>query len=430
MTILIVHYHLRAGGVTRIIHSQVRALKSLGHHVIVASSGPIDDLDADTILEPTLDYQREGEVNSDRLFQTGADLWIIHNPTLGKNSGYPALIKEAALAGQKLLLQCHDFAEDGRPANYSLFRETPHLYPVARHIHYAFINRRDLNLLKRAGLPEDRCQYLPNAVVAPRVSDTAPDEALVFYPVRGIRRKNLGELCLLAAHAPPGVKFAVALAPENQDWKEVHDQWVDFASELALPIEFNVATGSSFPDWLARATHLVTTSVAEGFGLTFLEPAFLGKPLIGRNLPEITSDFPEYGTLYDSIPVPAQNLKEPFESALRECWETYGSPLSPSEIENAWDAFQQKVDFGNLPEFEQKRIIREVNLPDLGSWLAEALEAPARQIDLTPWSIESYAKTLSGIIAGIGEPGEVAWLDKRAVLDQFLEPSRFHFLRT
>lgn len=430
MTVLIVHYHLRAGGVTRIIHSQVKALKLLGHRVIVASSGPVSDIDAETILEPTLDYQIGGKINPEMLFSANADCWIIHNPTLGKNAGFPDLIETAAAAGIKLLLQCHDFAEDGRPANYALLDQSPKVYPVARHIHYALINRRDQQLLKEAGLPGECCRYLPNAITPPRASMEKPDGTLVFYPVRGIRRKNLGELCLLAAHAPKGVRFAVALAPENLEWMEIHNQWADFAKELKLPVEFNVVSGSDFPDWMARATHIVTTSVAEGFGLTFLEPAFLGKPLIGRNLPEITADFPRYGTLYESLPVPVDHCRSAFFTSLATCWQTYGQPLAEEELSAAWEAFRESPDFGNLPEEIQMSIIRNQPIPYLKDWLENALGAEPAPIDLSQWSIDVYAERLAEILNTIESPGPVSWLTKEAVLSKFLKPSSFHFLRT
>ena len=86
----------------------------------MASSGPVHEIDTETIIEPSLDYQAEGSVNPEQLFAARADCWIINNPTLGKNSGFPKLIEKASTAGIKLLLQCHDFAEDGRPANYTL----------------------------------------------------------------------------------------------------------------------------------------------------------------------------------------------------------------------------------------------------------------------------------------------------------------------
>ena len=43
---------------------------------------------------------------------------------------------------------------------------------------------------------------------------------------------------------------------------------------------------------VAHAKAIVSTSVAEGFGLGFLEPWIFGKGLCGRDIPEITSDFP------------------------------------------------------------------------------------------------------------------------------------------
>lgn len=430
MTILIVHYHLRAGGVTRIVAAQVAALQNRGHRVVVASSGPRGDLDCEMINEPSLDYQRHGKVVARELFALCADLWIIHNPMLGKNAGYPELIEEAVRRGVRLLLQCHDFAEDGRPGNYALFHEIEHLYPLASHVHYALINRRDQRLLLEAGVPEKRCHYLPNAVVPPKRTLLEPKEPLVFYPVRGIRRKNLGELCLLAAHAPAGVKFAVALAPENRECRAIHDAWASFAKERNLPIEFDVARSNNFTDWLGRATHLVTTSVAEGFGLTFLEPAFLGLPLIGRNLPEITSDFPAYGSLYNSLPVSSDGLEEVFKSSLSRVWKTYGRPLDDEALVAAWKEMREQPDFGNLPEEEQGRIISRTPLPGLAAWLAEALAAIPTPVDLAPWTLEAYAERLEKMVLGTGDPGPVTWLDKDRVLDRFLKPDRFHFLRT
>ena len=41
MKILIIHYHLRAGGVTRVIESQTQILRAQGHEVQIASSGPL-----------------------------------------------------------------------------------------------------------------------------------------------------------------------------------------------------------------------------------------------------------------------------------------------------------------------------------------------------------------------------------------------------
>ena len=57
---------------------------------------------------------------------------------------------------------------------------------------------------------------------------------LLLYPVRGIRRKNLGEFLLLTALAPEGTRFAVTRAPLNPAAKPVHDDWRRFARECAI----------------------------------------------------------------------------------------------------------------------------------------------------------------------------------------------------
>ncbi len=437
MTILIVHYHLRSGGVTRVIESQVKVLQDMRHRVIIASSGPVEDWDCECHLIPELDYSNAGTIPVDQLLAVDADLWIIHNPTLGLNRAFPGMIETAEESGTRILMQIHDFVEDGRSANYQLLAGRKRLYPDAPHVHYATINRRDLKILKKAGVPESRCHFLPNAVNPPSIRETTSQGTLVFYPVRGIRRKNIGELCLLAAHAPAGTRFAIALRAGSEEPSYLHDDWVRFSKEKDLPIEFDVVGKDphSFPQWLERASHLVTTSISEGFGLTFLDPAFLKKPLIGRDLPEVTSDFVPYGTLYQKIPVPLKHLEgleTTYREQLSQTMSAYGRPMNDLDLDQAWEKFSAdgEVDFGNLPENFQRRIISHVHLPDLAKWLAHALAQPAQDVDTSPWTLGTYAETLRKTIVSIGEPGPVEWIPRERVLDQFLQPARFHFLRS
>ena len=58
-----------------------------------------------------------------------------------------------------------------------------------------------------------------------------------------------------------------------------------------------------------RHLALVTTSIAEGFGLAFLEPWISGSSVVGRNLPDITEDFSvELDHLYDRFDVPVDRV--------------------------------------------------------------------------------------------------------------------------
>jgi len=457
MKIALLHYHLRRGGVTRVLESQVAALQSLGHEpCVVAGFG---EAQFPHQIVPELDYLSESPLSGADLLAKvketldwEPDLWIIHNPSLGKNVLIPSFL--AALAQEKtpILLQFHDFAEDGRPGNYRLIAGQP-VYPVAEHIHYAFINTRDRDLLIKAGLPANRCHLLPNAVNPPNALPSGDaDSPLILYPVRGIRRKNLGELCLLAKHAPSGARFAVTLAPENEAWQPIHNRWVDAARELDLPIEFGVVdrlspvegASTSFESWLSHATHSVSTSIAEGFGLSFLEPAFLRRPLIGRDLPEITCDFTseslQLGTLYTEISVSADHLpQERLRNELSALYQAYGRYLTEELYQEAIGAMIKngQIDFGNLPEDAQLSILQGPELPCLRNWLSDALETSdstisEEQLATTTWSQSCYqeniAETLSSITSS--SSSSVDWLPNDLVLDQFLSPSRFHFLRT
>ena len=74
------------------------------------------------------------------------------------------------------------------------------------------------------------------------------------------------------------------------------------------------AGDSAFPAWIHASPHFVTTSIAEGFGLTFLEAIVFGRPLLGRDLPEITTDFRSQGinlqSLYSGLLVPRRWIDE------------------------------------------------------------------------------------------------------------------------
>jgi len=478
MTIALVHYHLRRGGVSRVIEAQSAALQSAGvEHVILSGTRYWGDHELPVVVVPELDYR---DVDVPGLAQTlrqaatkalGAppDLWHFHNPTLGKNAAFPTLLADLLADNQRLLFQHHDFAEDGRPGNYRLLIDQPHLYPLAPQVHYAFINSRDRELLLDAGLPADRCHLLPNAV--PPLAALAPpapsNQRLVLYPVRGIRRKNLGCLCLLAALAPEDTRFALTLAPENPQWLKGYNQWLDFAEELHLPVFFNVAdrippapgADASFESWLRHSTHLMTCSIAEGFGLAFLEPIALRLPLLGRDLPDITRDFARngllLGSLYEDLLVPLDwidqdELRNHLEQELRQYYESYGRPVDDEILDRAWDSLLlgDYADFGNLPEDIQRSVINQaMQHPDevmvgiagecqpLQDWLIACLletssSSPAEALE--PYSIPRYGRTLSTIYQTILDavPAPVEWLDPEAVLDQFLEPERFHFLRT
>ena len=173
--IAIVHYHLRRGGVTRVIEAARDVMTARGDEVVIISGEPplADARQSGVRVVPALNYRKTGspvvaEGLAEQLKKEASehfgglpDVWHFHNPTLAKNVLLPSVIRELASQGERVVLQLHDFSEDGRPGNYTSqrsffdsetsFEET--LYPVAKQIHYASINQRDHDFLKAAASP-------------------------------------------------------------------------------------------------------------------------------------------------------------------------------------------------------------------------------------------------------------------------------------
>jgi FMN phosphatase YigB (HAD superfamily) len=481
MRVAIVHYHLEPGGVTRVIETTSEILTAAGTpHVILCGSSSAPRSSRQRTL-PGLHYlPHPGKLTAVQLLESlraaaidalGAppEIWHFHNHSLGKNRLIPQAVDLLAEAGERLLLHLHDLAEDGRPLNYPLIADCHTLYPISPRIHYAFLNPRDLQTFIDAGLPPGNASLLPNPVPVPpsRPAIPAAESPLLLAPVRGIRRKNLGELTLLAALAPPGTRVAVSRAPLNPQALPVHQTWEKFAGNHRIPIGFNVVdrytpapgAGSDFQSWIDHATHFVSTSVAEGFGLPFLEATAHEKPLIGRNLPHITATHAatgiRCGRLYDRILIPVDWLdltivRSHLTTTLERNFRYYQRQLSPADVEATLEILvrENHLDFGNLPEALQQEVIERSFEPiyrdtplvvtdetrqPLTEWLAETLarrDATATPSQLAAYSPEAYRQKLSAIyqILSTAPAEPIRHLPPRRILSSCLTPERFHFL--
>ena len=470
MKVAIVHYHARPGGVTRVVERAVESLGKNAHCLFFTGEAARGETPLQKKIRevPSLGYSTSKPSRSTKAqggqslellrrargaFGGEPDVWHIHNHSLGKNPALTQEVSNLAMAGQKILLQIHDFAEDGRPDNYAnLGKLQQRLYPVAEHIHYAALNQRDFKFLKAAGIPESNLHLLPNAVSplpAVESQKSKVESPLFVYPCRAIRRKNIGELLLWSA-AMPEAKFAITLAPKNPEVKPIYDAWVAFAEELGLNVEFDAGANCSFEEMVAKADALITTSIAEGFGLAFLEPWLAGKPLVGRNLPEITADFEQHGldlsTLYNRLGVPltsnAWNIGAQFfqtlEEKMRAACEAYGREWSDERFNAAKRelAGDGTVDFGILDEELQRVIIRAAKEdPSMfgdGLGDASAQVAHNRAVVKAAYGPEAYGAHLLSIYHGLlkAKPGSVRYADGQKLLDEFMNPARFNLLRT
>jgi glycosyltransferase involved in cell wall biosynthesis len=492
MRIAIVHYHLHLGGVTRVIQNAVSSLADQEVEAVVLTGEPPepqDELTQSAVVVAGLGYDeqsapysaaalgRELEAVAATYFGAAPDLWHFHNHSLGKNLAVPEAVVRLATRGCPVLLQVHDFPEDGRPANYGRLLEhlgrgdtrrlSSLLYPQAAQVHYAVLNSRDRSFLAAAGVPDRQLHLLPNAVALPASPPPEPSPEppaerpqgprLWLYPTRAIRRKNLGEFLFWSAlQGGEEDQFATTLGPRNPRERPIYEAWVGLAASLKLPVTLELAAQhpGSFAALLSSAHALVTTSVAEGFGLAFLEPWLLGRPVVGRNLTEITAEFETAGValdaLYDRLEVPLEwigrdVLEEKIVPALKTYLKAYGREPHQDDLERVLSAWvvNGRVDLGRLDEPLQERLIRRlVNSPTdralitpprlAGTAQCESLLVQNRDAVLNAYGPAGYGKRLKTLYQQILEsPIEtLSAASGEKLLDAFLAPERLFLLRT
>ena len=500
--VAVAHHHLNRGGVTRVAANHLLALaaaapadrpptaalltggrrEAWGPHADELAAAGVRVAD---VTVPGLDYDDQTAAApgagtlADRLerglHDAGADptatVLHMHNHALGKTVALPGAVAELARRGWRCLLQLHDFAEEFRPANFARLRDAlgpeATLYPQASHVHYAVLNGRDRGVLEDLGVPADRLHFLPNPVAdfpplpdksdarraLAAACDVPADAKYLVYPVRGIRRKNLGEAILTGLLEPDAV-VGVTLEPRNPVELRFHDRWRAFAAELDLPVRFGTGEkgGCSFHQNLAAADAVLTTSVAEGFGMVFLEAWLADRPLLGRDLPHVTADFKADGLalpgLYDSLTVPlawVPEFPDRFRAGCEKLLADYRRPWDDAAFDAALAAKSagDRVDFGDLDEPMQEAVIRRIADDPAARGEVRSVETdPGRPNDATVAANAAVVRTkydllgsgrrlravydavLASPVGPVGPPP-----NPRAALEAFLDLRTFRLIR-
>ncbi len=517
MNLAIVHHHLNRGGVTQVILNHLRALHEAGarelfDRVLVLYGGRATGwpeasepaLEGVELVEiPSIDYDTVVAVGEEAPYRATSEtleklglapeetLLHVHNHTLGKNVAWPNALARLASEGFRMLLQLHDFAEDFRPDNYrrqvEFYAEKgtgmAEVYFQAPHVHYAVLNSRDRGILEKAGFAEEKLTWLPNPVqpfpVLPHRADARQklrdklgvksSDQYVLYPVRGIRRKNVGELVLWSAIAPTGSTFGITLAPVNPVELKPYQAWQSLVEELHLPCKFDVGgdEGLSFLENLAAADAIINTSVAEGFGLVFLEAWLADNLLIGRDLPEISADFKEAGLRLDSLtsslhvpkrsPIDGREVfteskyRKKMSKLFTQVLQDFGQD-DPEDLDKQLDErlSDEWIDFALLTVEAQREVVRAVAKDKaLGEAIVQENAHVMRPLTEENANFDSTIQINSQIVLtkfglkGTGErlreryqqlmrqkPGPVSSFNgANRILRQFVELSRFHPVR-
>lgn len=478
MKVAVAHYHLERGGVTRVIENTLAAFEQKESSIeFVVLTGRkykgdkiknvriVDGLDyasPNNSIEPAKLKERMEEA---ALLALGEkpDIWHIHNHCLGKN---PSLTKATSLIAETnspVLLHPHDFAEDGRPTNFGALKDVySKAYPTSSNIHYAVLNHRDFSFME--GLLKNsasKVHLLANAIppvqqITKTKSHPAklPDD-LILYPVRAVRRKNLGELALISS-AYNEYFFANSLGPTNPNFTPAFNRWKQFSNSLNLPVTFGLGEEFDYPfeDIMNSASGVITTSIAEGFGLGFLEPWTFDKFLCGRNISEITKDFLhlgiQLGHMYDRINInldllpSSSSLQPKIKSVLTQFFADYGKDLPLHADIEAYNSIVQngQLDFGRIDETMQEEIICSLIKSETAlKGIRDQVQIDCTNDQLIPenkqavrekFSLENYTDKLENIYLDLvnNPKSKIAFADGNLLLQFFLRPERLNLLRT
>jgi glycosyltransferase involved in cell wall biosynthesis len=460
--IALVHYHLRRGGVTSVLYNQAAALAEGGDEVlIITGDAPPADTPFPGVCIRELQYDRPGTPARDageaardladallRAMETHwglpADIIHVHNPLIQKNAALVPAVNILLGRGLRFLLQNHDLAEDFRPDVYLAHDE----YPA--NCHYAVINSRDYSFLHRAGLKPEGLHLLPNEV-SPLEAAPALERSRYLYPVRAIKRKNLGEALFLSLFIPEGKTIAITLPPTSERDQRIYRFWVALAEELRLPMEFEVGSTDAFSRLIGSAYGVITTSVKEGFGFSFLEPWTAGRAVLGRRIDYVCKDFEEAGVgfdfLYSSIDIPMvyisqTMLRKKMDHTIAGVYEAFGLEPPQYIIKMLNDELfsRDRLDFGRMDEESQEYIIRtmvsneavfrdiaEVNpfLTALGEWRPdEDLIRRNREVISAVYGRERIGQKIRDVYQAVYATSVVHKISKTMLLELYLDPLR------
>lgn len=465
MRIALAHYHLKTGGVTTVLRQQIEAIKNDCEILVLTGELPDSPFPADIKHIPGLAYYGRSSkkaFNPKKVAESiikaihskwkdGCDILHVHNPLLAKNKIFLKILHELREREIRLFLQIHDFAEDGRPLSY--FDEDEYVPDC----HYGVINSRDYNILLKAGLKKEGLHKIFNTIKPFEFKKKAVEtKKIALYPIRAIRRKNIGEAILLSLFFKNHVALFITQPPNSPIDIISYKGWKRFVEENRLDVVFEAGLKYDFEKLVLAARFLITTSITEGFGFSFLEPWTAKKILYGRKLPDICYDFEQNGIkldhLYTKLLVPVKwidkkDLYERWRASVLKAWSLFNYKIDNKNIEKGFSAITKNnnIDFGLLNESFQKQIIacilsdkKNANmLRSLNPYLShigeiknqDALIQNNMKAVLSNYNNTVYKKKLFEIYSKVCKNPVRQRIDKKILLAEFLNLHKFSLLK-
>jgi hypothetical protein len=464
LKIAFIHYHLKTGGVTTVLRQQVESILDTCELLVLSGEPPESSFPCEVVHIPGLGYDISGRnlmepesvataiieaIHSK--WKNGCDLLHVHNPTLKKNTNFLKILNVLNKRGLKLFLQIHDFAEDGRPLSY--FAEEEYV----ANCHYGVINSRDYNILLKTGLKKEGLHKIFNTITPFHFS--TKDVILknyILYPIRAIRRKNIGEAILLSLFFKKNASLVITLPPNSPADINSYENWKTFVIENKLNVIFEAGLTHEFSDLVLSSDFLITTSIAEGFGFSFLEPWTAKRNLWGRKLPDICHDFEQNSIrlnhLYTRLDVPMDwvdndRLFYMWKLSIQKACAVFGTTIDDISIKIAYENVTKNdvIDFGLLSEPVQKKIISTIlsesanqkKLIHLNPFLSnpgsvsdkDALIQNNMEAVLFNYNQSKYKEKLIDIYTKVVKENVCQKIDKKILVSEFLRLNNFSMLK-
>jgi glycosyltransferase involved in cell wall biosynthesis len=362
VNLVIVHYHLRPGGIRRVIELAtphlLRALPNVATVTLACGAASdekwqrqfaalIHPARLEVRVERAFNYFSEQKIAPakiqqriraalEKILQAGdpADFLVwAHNLGIGRNL---LLSREVAdlcnTRGITLVSHHHDLWFDNRWRRWpelrrsgfrSLAEVAKTTFPAAPGIRHAGINSEDATVLQKHFGPA--AALLPNPVPRQRPPRPAAvrgarrwiertlrehDAPVWILPCRLLRRKNVAEALLLTRWLRPEAWLITTGGASSADELPYFHKLERGAHHHHCRLRLGVLQGDetdkpSVAELMAASEVVLLTSIQEGFGLPYLEAAAANRPLIARNLPNVAPDLRRFGfrlpQAYDEI---------------------------------------------------------------------------------------------------------------------------------
>lgn len=353
MKLIVVHYHLRPGGIRRVIELAaphiVRAFRGTIDSVTLACGEANDrewnsdfrkalqGVSVEFLIDPAFKYfsgqkQSPGQVAgrihaalgriSDGASADGCLVWA-HNLGIGRNLLLTReLTRACAERNIPLIAHHHDWWFDNRWARWREMRRcgfrtlravAEAIFPPSPNLRHIAINRADAGILQRHF--QGSASWLPNltepAPAPTHARGCAAREWLDaqlgeraapvwILPCRLLRRKNIAEALLLTRWLCPAAWLVTTGDVSSADEDVYAKRLADAARRHGWRLRLGILdrTGSGSPDvneLLVASEAVLLTSIQEGFGLPFLEAAAVRRPLVARSIPNVAPDLRRLG---------------------------------------------------------------------------------------------------------------------------------------